>query len=134
MDTCQGCGVELPPSVYQGRKRKWCSERCRKQTMYGGACIDCGAEMNGSAGNGPDRPVRCGKCNAQRAGEYQSALAQPRYDAIIRLRAQGLRDQDIADIVGYEHVGSVRASVLRLRQRGVVVATSPRGRRPQEQA
>jgi DNA-binding CsgD family transcriptional regulator len=47
---CQGCGTELPPQTYTGRARKWCSESCRKRTLYGRACDVCGRRDNGSEG------------------------------------------------------------------------------------
>jgi hypothetical protein len=127
MATCQGCGVALPAQQYVGRHRKWCSERCRKATLYAGRCIDCGGPTNGSNGRGPHAPVRCGDCNTRRAAERTISQAEPRYEQIIQLRARGLRDVDIAKAVGYTHPGSVSATVLRLRKRGVNVVTTYRG-------
>lgn len=58
---CAGCGGPLPTS--HGR-RKWCSERCRRQTLYAGRCVDCGAPTNGS--DGPGRAgERCLPCRAR---------------------------------------------------------------------
>lgn len=58
---CLGCGAELPPKTWNGRDRKWCSERCRKQTLYSGTCVDCGEPTNGYAGIGK-AGERCKKC------------------------------------------------------------------------
>lgn len=63
---CAGvdCSVELPVQT-SGRRRKWCSARCRKRTLYGGQCVDCGARTDGS--NGRDAaPQRCKGCEEQR--------------------------------------------------------------------
>jgi len=61
--TCQGCGA-MGVQTTRARLRKWCSESCRKRTLYGGTCVDCGAPTNGSDGRGPDAPKRCIPCNA----------------------------------------------------------------------
>jgi hypothetical protein len=34
---------------------KWCSERCRKNTLYGGKCEDCSVPTSGGSGHGPAR-------------------------------------------------------------------------------
>lgn len=62
MSTCKGCDTELPPSRGQ-RERKWCSDRCRKRTLYGGSCVDCGAATDGSNGRAK-APERCNPCQA----------------------------------------------------------------------
>ncbi len=49
-------------TVLVGQRRKWCSEWCRKTTLYGGACSDCGARLDGSNGRGPRAPIRCRDC------------------------------------------------------------------------
>lgn len=46
-----------------GRAPKWCSDRHSKQTMYARYCIDCGTQLNGSNGNGPNAATRCRPCN-----------------------------------------------------------------------
>lgn len=56
---CQGCGAPLPEQT-AGRYRKWCSQKCRKNTSYGGTCADCGRP---TAYN-PDGPSkRCKGCD-----------------------------------------------------------------------
>lgn len=44
-----------------GRLRKWCSDRCRRTTLYGGTCKYCGTITNGSDGPGaaPDVCISC---------------------------------------------------------------------------
>ena len=59
--TCQGCGTTGMQTA-QAPRRKWCSDRCRKQTLYAGTCIDCGAPTNGSDGRGPNAAKRCIPC------------------------------------------------------------------------
>lgn len=61
---CQGCGVSLTVNRGPSRPRKWCSERCRKQTLYSGECVDCGAPTNGSNGAGA-AGKRCAACAAR---------------------------------------------------------------------
>jgi transposase len=56
---CPGCGEDLTD---RHGKTKWCSDRCRKETLYSGECIDCGGRTTGKA-NGLDRvPDRCREC------------------------------------------------------------------------
>jgi hypothetical protein len=56
--TC-ACGAELAPNHAPGHPRKWCSERCRRRTLYTGSCVDCGKETyNGNA----TPPERCSSC------------------------------------------------------------------------
>jgi len=63
MSVCDGCGAELPPPRNPGPPRRWCSGRCRKKTLYSRPCVDCGAPLNGNAGNGPSAPTRCPACS-----------------------------------------------------------------------
>lgn len=67
MNRCSGCHQEIPLSR-GGRARKWCSERCRKETLYGGRCMDCGAVTNGSNGRGKAHK-RCLSCYSRHAHE-----------------------------------------------------------------
>lgn len=60
--TCEGCGAPIS-QPRSGRRRKWCSDRCRKVSTYVRFCVDCGQRLNSSDGNGPNAPVRCGACN-----------------------------------------------------------------------
>lgn len=60
--TCDGCGTPIEQSR-SNRRRRWCSERCRKQTMYGSACESCGNPTNGSNGRGPNAARLCVACS-----------------------------------------------------------------------
>lgn len=60
---CAGCGNPLPPQT-KGRPRKWCSQRCRRDTSYGGTCIDCGARTSGNNGLAK-APERCFACRRE---------------------------------------------------------------------
>lgn len=64
MSTCAGCDAELPPTKRSaGRQRKWCSERCRKDS-YDLVCVDCGGRVSGTDPGkiaNPDEPV-CRDC------------------------------------------------------------------------
>lgn len=59
---CQapGCHNLLEP-VKHGRGKKWCSRRCRR-AQYGGRCADCGKQLDGSNGWGPNASQRCVSC------------------------------------------------------------------------
>ena len=63
---CRGCGVPVPPNRAPGRMRIWCSEACRKNTLYGGTCQDCGKRTHG--GDGFDAPKLCLACASKRTG------------------------------------------------------------------
>lgn len=59
MSVCQGCSAELPPNRGPGQKRKWCSERCRRHTIYSRPCADCGTPTYDGSANPPERCVPC---------------------------------------------------------------------------
>lgn len=59
---CQGCGTDLPPKTRPGRDRKWCSDRCRKLTLYARPCLDCGTPVNVD-GRVANAAVRCNPCD-----------------------------------------------------------------------
>jgi hypothetical protein len=63
--TCDGCGAptEQPRS---GRRRRWCSDRCRKRTLYAGTCETCGAATDGSNGRAA-APTQCTTCQHRAA-------------------------------------------------------------------
>lgn len=66
---CDGCDAPLPRSRGP-RRRRWCSERCRKVTLYAGSCVDCGAPTNGYGGPGR-ASKRCCDCDARRRHEMR---------------------------------------------------------------
>lgn len=56
---CVGCGAPLERRPGRGRQRKWCSNRCRRHTSYGGKCLDCGKPTYGGDATPPERCVAC---------------------------------------------------------------------------
>lgn len=58
--TCHGCGIPLP-----SRRRQWCSEPCRRETLYAGTCRTCGGSTDGSNGTS-GAPSECASCYATR--------------------------------------------------------------------
>lgn len=84
MSACKGCGTELPPKTWQGRDRLWCSDRCRKQTLYSRPCADCGEPMNGSDGNSPNASVRCVSCANKVNGAARTVWTREAILAAIR--------------------------------------------------
>jgi hypothetical protein len=61
-----GCTNELAPNRAPGRPRKWCSDRCRKRTLYAQPCVDCGEPTDGSQGFQAE--PRCLRCTNVRNG------------------------------------------------------------------
>lgn len=73
---CDGCAGPLPPNVAPGPARRWCSDRCRRATLYGGTCAICGDATNGSQGPAAAGAL-CRQC-------YQSATkAQTRWRLLL---------------------------------------------------
>lgn len=60
--TCQGCDTPIDQPT-RGR-RKWCSDKCRKITLYSRSCIDCGAVCN-TDGRVTSPSLRCAACDAE---------------------------------------------------------------------
>lgn len=67
MAPCVGCGATLPPRRV-ARPRKWCSDRCRKLTLYARPCLDCGKRINtdGSVTNAAERCINCNAAHQRR--------------------------------------------------------------------
>lgn len=82
---CQGCYVQLPPTRNGNTKpRKWCSDRCRKQTLYSVPCVDCGKRLNGSDGRGPNAAIRCLACASAKSGAERKVWTRAAIVAAIR--------------------------------------------------
>lgn len=62
MATCHGCDAELAPNKGPGQPRKWCSQKCRKLTLYSKRCIDCGGVCN-TDGRVTHAAERCFPCS-----------------------------------------------------------------------
>lgn len=60
---CRGCETMVDPGT-SNRKRVWCSERCRKLTLYSRKCPDCGKTIN-TDGSVTRVSERCVQCNAE---------------------------------------------------------------------
>jgi hypothetical protein len=60
--TCEGCG-QTGTQITAGPARKWCSDRCRKQTLYTGTCVDCGGRTGFSGTSVPSE--RCSGCTRE---------------------------------------------------------------------
>lgn len=109
---CAGCGE---PFLGRGRA-KWCSERCRKRTCYGGVCVDCGAPTHGSNGDGPNAPVRCHACDMRWNPKRLAARVEYR-TAIEAMWADGLTSREIGRLMGWTP-GSAKVRIGQLRARG----------------
>ena len=131
---CKGCGSPLPPASGHGRPRKWCSEACRRRTLYAGRCADCGAPTSGSEGRGPRAPQRCQACAGTHAAARSRERAAPRRALIERLWAEGKTVAEIGELMGWSATAR-RSKISRLRQLGYSLPhradrASPRGTRP----
>lgn len=81
MDTylpCQGCGKPAKQTP-KARRRKWCSERCRRQTSYGGTCTQCGTPTNGNDGPGTAAEL-CNHCLPSTI-DFRRKISGPRASA-----------------------------------------------------
>jgi hypothetical protein len=58
---CAGCDATVPPNKGPGSPRKWCSDRCRKITLYSRRCVDCGSICN-TDGRVAAAALRCRSC------------------------------------------------------------------------
>lgn len=117
---CPGCGAPLDGAH---GNRKWCSERCRKQTAYGGTCKTCGARTNGSNGLGTASDT-CNVCALQRRHEGRRWTPETIVAAMQRWATRHGRqptapdwrkageDYPAASTVQYEFDGSWDAAVL----------------------
>jgi hypothetical protein len=114
---CDGCGTPItqPPRC---RRVRWCSDRCRKQTLYGGQpCRRCGAPRgaNGSDGNHADRLCpACARADFAVAAAAQHARHVREWEA---MWAAGLKHAEIAAATGWT-VKGVGAQITRLRAEG----------------
>lgn len=54
--SCRGCGESI---VAQSRRRRWCSQRCRKRTLYTGTCGRCGGETYNGTASPPELCCHC---------------------------------------------------------------------------
>lgn len=59
---CETCGGPLPPPKRaSGRRRRFCSERCRK-AQYAVPCTDCGGPVDGTTPSMLSATPRCVPC------------------------------------------------------------------------
>lgn len=80
-DNCRGCGVAIGPARGPGRVREWCSERCRKRSLYSGVCEVCGGP---TYGGDAIPPAVCGRCVRQQQHDDRAWTRETVVDAIRR--------------------------------------------------
>lgn len=89
--TCVGCNVAITHAK-GGPPRKWCSERCRKNTWeaenYRGSCSDCGAEVRKTS-------VRCNECFIR----HHARERQKSYARLVELWNAGHPLKEMAEIL-----------------------------------
>lgn len=107
---CHGCGEALPPAKKYAHRRKWCSERCRKQTLYSTACVDCGGRTTGDG----SYHLRCQRCN----GIATAARQREEWAPVKRLIEQMWADGMTATQIGHALGGSGPINQSSLRSRG----------------
>jgi len=99
--TCAGCGTPLAQPAGGGRRRRWCSERCRKNTLYGHTCVDCGITTT-YAGRPTERCADCARRHSKEdlhSRRARSEVSRGRHrlsdavlvEAVRRADALGLR-------------------------------------------
>jgi hypothetical protein len=79
--TCRGCSQEFGYVSKPGRRREWCSERCRKKS-YNVPCIDCGVMVDGTT---PSRMT--GRCTVCSKAHFSSEVRAAHIAAIQRWAA-----------------------------------------------
>lgn len=91
--TCNAAGCVVGGvQTAGGPLRKWCSEACRKGTLYAGVCTGCGGPTDGS--NGADMaPELCAACTKARAKWTREQIL----DAVVRAG----RPISVKEIVGH---------------------------------
>ena len=93
---CPGCAKIFP--VYTHSRRKWCTEACRKRTLYSTPCIECGAPTNGS--DGPGAHKRCRDCSQVRVIGITKDKAAARQQMVADLWAAGWTGREICAAMG----------------------------------
>lgn len=115
---CAGCGNDFEYE-YRGKPRKWCSEKCRKDS-YGAPCPRCGRRMTGANGRGPNAPSLCRQC-VEADGEANSARQRQhgagRREIVLRMWPQGASLREIAAACNTT-VPTISTQVQRLRSYG----------------
>lgn len=109
----EGCGSPLPPKRGpQGRPRKWCSDRCRRQASFDrhhAPCVDCGGPLKQTG-----QPIRrCARCELERRRKISDETAQ----RVAAMWRGGMTGTQIAERLGWSK-GYVRVALNRLRERG----------------
>lgn len=88
--TCAGCPAPIVQPPRGGRRRKWCSDRCRKRTLYSGECVDCGKPTSGDRPDGIS--VRCLRCHNVKNGISRKVWTREAIIAAIQLWARKYGD------------------------------------------
>lgn len=110
---CKGCGGPLPPQKkYAGRRRQWCSERCRK-AQYAASCEECGGPTSGSEGR-REHPL-CTACAGRRGGEGMKAKVKQRRDQMAAMYLAGATYGEMSAFLGWKEVGG---ELIRMRAAG----------------
>lgn len=120
MSACAGCGTPITQPPSRGRRRKWCSDRCRKRTLYSGTCEICGGPTNGSNGRDAASDV-CRECHEQRNAERNAE--------IIRRWNEDEPQWYIAEQMGLRSEEQVKGAIDRARKRGEGVSLHRRRNR-----
>lgn len=112
--TCAQCGEPFERSPQGGRRRVYCSDRCRKLACVDvGSCVDCGKELRRAHGSKVGE--RCSDCNNDhRSEEFRG---RERRAELVRLYLAGEPLDGIAERLGYASRASVACALNRLRHR-----------------
>lgn len=107
------CGADLP-----ARRRKWCSEDCRKRAWDRAnrlTCVDCGGQLAVGVHKDINNPAeRCASCDQQRRHDELAARAE----MVARLYNEGKSYKEIALALGWS--GHPSRLVREARRRGLI--------------
>lgn len=121
MLACEGCGKRFRWVVIRGRRRKWCSDRCRKWTLYSVPCEKCG-ELYGGIANGKAgvRARFCKTCAAEVSAAKMVAFGKAVLAEVEVMWAEGLKLREIAAEMGWTP-GSTHSYVAKQRAKGAAL-------------
>lgn len=97
---CRGCGTEFTYERKPGAARKWCSERCRKNS-YRQPCRECGVGFTNPRANGGGG--RCADCAMKATVAHGHAIRDanmPKYRAAMDAWNAGAHWREVAAILG----------------------------------
>jgi len=113
---CAGCEQVFTWRTKSCRRPIWCSDKCRKRTLYSGTCVDCGGRTDGVA-SGKTPVERCRDCSNRRQGDRSRQVGIALLGELEALYAEGRPIAEIAQILEFT-TGGLNAYIVRHRAKG----------------